>query len=123
MRSCSAVRNQLALVRSKGGDINKRRPLLIPSSRDHGPSVRVTRKNDRPRNSLKRALNGRRILGKGGQRQGRREHPDAFGSRRPMTLAKLDPSAQAPRAPVQHSNSRATLVPPCAERSTDQRRR
>src|SRR6266851_8932762 len=77
------IGDSLALVWSKGGDVNKRLHLLTPCSRDHGPSVGVTHKNDRPRNSLQRALNGRRILGKRGQGQRSREHPDAFGSQRP----------------------------------------
>jgi hypothetical protein len=48
MRLVSAedISHSLALVRSKGGDINKRLHLLIPCSRDHDPSVRVTRKNE-----------------------------------------------------------------------------
>ena len=53
----------LAFVRSKGGDVNQRLHLLMARSRDHGPGVGVTRKNDRPRSSLQRALNGRRIFG------------------------------------------------------------
>src|SRR5260370_19906683 len=47
------IGDSLALVRSKGGDVNKRLHLLTPCSRYHGPSVGVTHKNDRRRNSLR----------------------------------------------------------------------
>src|SRR5271170_1519718 len=77
------IGDSLALVRSKGGDVNQRLHLLAPCSRDHGPSISVTRKHDWPRSSLQRTLDRGSILSKRSQGQWSREHPDAFGSQRP----------------------------------------
>src|ERR1700730_9627639 len=90
------IGDSLALVRRKGGDVNKRLDILIPCSPDHGPSVSVTRTNDRPRSSLQRALNRRQILSKRRQGNGAASNLTPSAASGPMTLAQLDPSAQAP---------------------------
>jgi hypothetical protein len=90
------IGDSLALVRRKGGDVNKRLDILIPCSPDHGPSVSVTRTNDRPRSSLQRALNRRQILSKRRQGNGAASTLTPSAASGPMTLAQLDPSAQAP---------------------------
>src|SRR5579862_4494254 len=96
LRTIEDVGDSLAFVRSKRGDVNQRLYLLIPGGRDHSSSISVTRKDDRPRNSLQRALKCSRIVSKRGECNGAANTLMPSAASGAMTLAQLDPSAQAP---------------------------